>query len=49
VFAEARARILASFLARTAIYSTAFFREKYEAQARWNLARSIARLEGARA
>jgi len=48
MFAEARAKILASFLARPAIYSTPFFREKYEAQARVNLAKSIAQLAGAR-
>ncbi|HJZ98416.1 MAG TPA: hypothetical protein VKE70_18025 [Candidatus Solibacter sp.] len=48
VFAEARAKILASFLARPAIYSTPFFREKYEAQARGNLTTSIAQLVSAR-
>ena len=44
VFAGARAKILESFLARPAIYSTPIFRDKYEAQARRNLAHSIARL-----
>jgi predicted metal-dependent HD superfamily phosphohydrolase len=44
-----RAKILKSFLARPQIYSTQFFRDKYEAQARFNLVRSIAQLEGARA
>jgi predicted metal-dependent HD superfamily phosphohydrolase len=44
-FKEGRRRILRRFLERTSIYSTDFFREKYEVQARANLAASIAKLE----
>lgn len=48
-FDAGRAGILKRFLSRPAIYSTDHFREKYEAQARANLKRSIERLEeGAR-
>jgi predicted metal-dependent HD superfamily phosphohydrolase len=43
-FREGRRAILQSFLQRPTIYSTKFFRGKYEAQARENLARSIERL-----
>lgn len=39
-----RAAILERFLARSTIYYTPFFRERLEAQARWNLERSIAKL-----
>lgn len=44
VFRERRAQLLESFLARSTIYQTDFFRDKYEGQARHNLARSIAQL-----
>jgi predicted metal-dependent HD superfamily phosphohydrolase len=40
-FREGRIRILESFLKREFIYQTSFFRERYEAQARENLLRSI--------
>jgi predicted metal-dependent HD superfamily phosphohydrolase len=43
-FRAARARILRELLARPALYSTAAFRERLEARARGNLARSMARL-----
>lgn len=43
-FARGRLRVLEAFAARPAIYSTAFFRAKYEQAARANLARSIGRL-----
>ncbi len=39
-----RSAILESFLNRTAIYSTDFFRERYEAQARHNLQEALAEL-----
>ncbi|MBI2055138.1 MAG: N-methyl-D-aspartate receptor NMDAR2C subunit [Candidatus Sungbacteria bacterium] len=42
-FVAGRSAILKSFLDRTTIYSTQFFR-KYETQARRNIARSLARL-----
>ncbi|MDO8504401.1 MAG: N-methyl-D-aspartate receptor NMDAR2C subunit [Candidatus Liptonbacteria bacterium] len=45
-FVSGRGAILKSFLGRPSIYSTEFFRNKYEAQARLNIARSIARLSG---
>lgn len=41
-----RARLLKSFLARPRIYATARFAEQFEARARANLQRSIARLGG---
>jgi predicted metal-dependent HD superfamily phosphohydrolase len=44
-FQEARATILRAFLARPRIYSTAFFHDSLEVQARVNLQRSIARLK----
>jgi predicted metal-dependent HD superfamily phosphohydrolase len=44
-FAAGRSTILKSFLERPSIYSTDFFRAKYEAKARENLARSVRRLE----
>ena len=44
VFRSKRRTILQQFLARPAIYSTAAFRERLEASARANLARSIAQL-----
>ena len=43
-FVAGRSAILKSFLDRSTIYSTQFFRNKYEAQARANIARSLARL-----
>jgi len=44
-FKEGRKAILQMFLDRNAIYSTDFFREKYETQARDNLQRSIKELK----
>jgi len=44
VYRSKRKEILETFLARSSLYSTAPFRERLEAQARANLARSIARL-----
>jgi len=46
VFRTRRAEILAQFLARPAIYSTAVFRDKCESAARSNLTRSLAVLRG---
>jgi len=46
-FAAGRGAILKSFLERRAIFSTPFFRDKYERRARENLKRSIERLQGA--
>jgi len=43
-FQQARASILRDFIARPSVYSTDFFRERLEAQARSNLTRSLARL-----
>lgn len=43
-FVSGRSAILKSFLGRPAIYSTQFFRNKYEMQARRNITRSLARL-----
>lgn len=43
-FVAGRSAILKSFLNRPTIYATQFFRNKYEAQARRNIARSLARL-----
>lgn len=43
-FMEGRSKILKSFLERPNIYSTQFFRNKYETQARKNISRSIAQL-----
>jgi predicted metal-dependent HD superfamily phosphohydrolase len=40
-FRQGRSRILESLLARPAIYQTSVFKERYEAQARSNLARSL--------
>jgi predicted metal-dependent HD superfamily phosphohydrolase len=39
-----RARILSGFLSRDTLFQTAYFRSRYEATARENLARAIARL-----
>ncbi|MDP6708552.1 MAG: N-methyl-D-aspartate receptor NMDAR2C subunit [Alphaproteobacteria bacterium] len=44
IFRVKRAQILRGFLDRKTIYSTAYFREKYERQARANIERSLARL-----
>lgn len=41
MFKRTRRKILTAFLERPALYATAFFREKLEAQARANLARSL--------
>jgi len=43
-FVAGRSAILKSFLDRSTIYSTQFFRDKYETQARRNIARSLAQL-----
>jgi len=43
-FVAGRSAIVESFLDRPNIYSTQFFRNKYEAQDRANIARSLARL-----
>lgn len=43
-FIAGRSAILKSFLDRPNIYATQFFRNKYETQARRNIARSLARL-----
>jgi predicted metal-dependent HD superfamily phosphohydrolase len=45
-FRPGRATILRQFLDRPRIYGTDFFRDRYEATARANLARSLAALEG---
>ncbi len=46
-YRSGRSAILRSFLDRPAIYSTDFFRQKYEGPARANLARSLSSLEDA--
>lgn len=46
VFRKKRAEILHSFLDRPRIYNTSFFRDRYERQARVNLAAAIALLSG---
>jgi predicted metal-dependent HD superfamily phosphohydrolase len=46
-YRPARAKILGEFLARTCIYTTDFFHDRYESQARENLRRSLDQL-GAR-
>lgn len=43
-FTTGRSTILESFLARANIYTTQFFQEMYEVQARRNITRSLARL-----
>ena len=45
LFRRKRREILAGFLDRPHIYATAYFRERFEASARENLRRSIARLK----
>ncbi len=44
-YRSARTAILRRFLSRPAIYSTDFFRQKYESRARANLERSLGNLE----
>lgn len=44
VYREKRAEVLLSFLGKDVIYRTAFFRERYEEQARKNLRRAIGTL-----
>ena len=46
-YRPARSAVLRSFLDRPAIYSTDYFRQKYESHARANLERSLRRLEDA--
>jgi predicted metal-dependent HD superfamily phosphohydrolase len=46
VFRPTRARILQGFLDRKRIYTTAAFAERFEAQARANLLRTLAQLSG---
>ena len=46
-FRQRRAAILREFLARPAIYSTSLFSQRYEAQARANLRRSLDQLSDA--
>lgn len=46
LFRSRRQAILEGFLHRPSLFSTAFFRERLEVQARKNLERSIARLAG---
>lgn len=46
IFREKRAEILRDFLNRPALYATPHFQEKYEAQARTNLAWAIEQLSG---
>ena len=46
-YRAARAQVLESFLARTAIYHTPWFHDRYEAQAKDNLARAIGQLRAA--
>jgi len=41
IYVMKRKAVLSSFLARTSIYSTAYFRERYETQARINLSAAI--------
>jgi predicted metal-dependent HD superfamily phosphohydrolase len=43
-FARGRREMLGRFLARPRIYYTDFFRDRYEAKARANLSRALAKL-----
>lgn len=45
-FERERRKVLAGFLARPHVFNTVTFRQRYEARARDNLARSLARLHG---
>jgi predicted metal-dependent HD superfamily phosphohydrolase len=45
IFRRERARILRSFLERPHIYNLGVFRDRYEAQARRNVAAALAALE----
>jgi len=45
-FRAGRAKVLRQFLDRPRIYGTDFFRDRYEAGARENLARSLVALGG---
>ena len=47
LFRRTRKKILRGFLDRPTIYSTRYFQEKLEKKARENLARSLAKLDGA--
>ena len=44
LYRSGRRKILQEFVSRQSIYTTEYFRDRYEAQARSNLARSLARL-----
>ena len=44
IYAEKRSKILAGFLARPTVYSTLYFRDRFETAARENLARAIVEL-----
>ena len=44
-YKESRKRVLEGFLKRRSIYSTEYFRDKYESKARRNLQRAIKKLE----
>jgi predicted metal-dependent HD superfamily phosphohydrolase len=44
LFRPGRGKILEGFLARPSIYSTPYFKDRFEARARENIARSLARL-----
>jgi len=46
MFRSTRAEILKELLGRSHLYSTAYFQERYEAQARGNLRQSLKHLEG---
>lgn len=47
LFRSKRREMLVAFVGRESLYSTQSFRDRFEAQARANLARSIAQLKGA--
>ena len=44
LYRSGRRKILQEFVSRQSIYTTEYFRDRYEAQARSNIARSLARL-----